>query len=530
MCGRYSMGWSVDRLLEGAVASILVTLIGFGCLAQTPPADNDLQAGFSMGAIDEPDASFAARPHTPVYRAFLPVRVDLSRFFPLPGDQGKQSSCTGWAVGYAARAYYAQSLERRHGQPSNIPSPAYIYNVITSAPGNCHAGSAIPDALDLLKTGALSLADSPYDVRRCEAPSAAERARATDFKIVTWLAVNPPSPDQIKAELAQGNPVIISLRSRPAFHRLRGDTIYSSSSEPSDGSHAVTVVGYDEERQAFRLINSWGLRWGNRGYGWISYGAFVNDVPRAYVMRLAGGENPVQPPPTPAPRPQPVPVPNPPPVTFDFVRCGLVDIIQSAKGLEVRGFVGTLTELNQVKERAGELKAAIVDVAVRQWPQCEALMTLARGLRTGHRPHIKVVRPSAETPLPAGSAFVIEVESPVAPSFLHVAYIQADGTAVNLVQAESLSLAATPPHSKLVLGDGRNGGPKFTVSPPLGEEIVIAIASRSPLFADKRPTTETEREFLTALRAAVIARPDPASPERVFSADYDSVKTEERKP
>jgi len=518
------------RLLRGAAACIAVTLVGFGCLAQTPPNDDDLQTRFSMGAIDESDASFAARAHTPVYRAYLPLRVDLSRFFPLPGDQGKQGSCVGWAVGYAARAYYAQSLEHRPGQASDIPSPAYIYNAIASTPGDCNAGSAVPDALDLLKTGALSLADAPYDARYCAPPSSAERERASDFRISAWLAVSPQSPDQIKAELAQGNPVIISLKSRPAFQRLRGEAIYNSSSEPSDGRHALTLVGYDDERQAFKLINSWGLRWGSRGYGWIGYDAFVNDVPRAYVMRLARGENPSPPPPSPPPAPQPAPAPPPRPIAFDFVRCGLVNTVQSAKGLEVQGFVGTLTELKQVQERARELKAANVDVAVRPWPQCEALMTLARGLQVVDRPHIKVVRQSPETPLAAGSEFVIEIESPTTPSFLHVAYIQADGKAVNLLQAESLSLAATPPRSKLVLGDGRNGGPKFTVSAPFGEEIVVAIASHAPLFGEKRPTTETEREFLTALRAAVLARPNPSSSERIFAADYDSLMTVERKP
>lgn len=510
------------------IFAVFHVVASVGSQAFSQSADADIR--FAKGAIDEPDESFAAQPKTPTYRAFLPASVDLSRFFPQPGDQGKQSSCVGWAVGYAARAYYAISQEHRPGEPRNIPSPAYVYNSILSTPGNCDTGSSIPDALNLLKAGALSMSEAPYDARRCMPPSVAEKGRANDFRIGTWLTVDPSNPDQIKGELAQGHPVVISLISRPSFDRLRGDVVYQAKNEASDGNHAITVVGYDDTRQAFKVINSWGLRWGNRGYGWIGYATFVKDVRRAYVMRPARGENP-EPPKPPAPKPVPAPQPSPvePKVSFDFVKCGLVTTHTTNRGAEITGFVGTLVELKEVEERAKQLKAANVNVSVRQWPQCEALMTLARGLKSGDRPKIKVVRPAVDTALVAGAPFVIELESPSEPSFLHVTYVQADGKAVHLLQPETLGLATTSAKTKLTLGDGRDGGPKFTVSAPFGEESVIVIASKAPLFTDKRPMVETEREFLTALRSAVMARPDASAPLRVFSADFDAVKTVEKK-
>jgi hypothetical protein len=360
----------------------------------------------------------------------------------------------------------------------------------------------------------------------------AEKARANDFQIVDYSAIDPQELDQIKAALAQGNPVIFSIVVRPAFFTM-GRRIYASSSEPPvtykkgkwkdyPASHALTLVGYDDERQAFRFINSWNTDWGDRGYGSLSYGAFKKDVDRAYVMvvdRVA--------PPVPPPKPQPEPTPSP--KDFEFVGCGLVDTIQTDRGLEVRGVVETNQELERVTQRAKELNAAAVDVAVRKWPQCEALMTLRRGLHSTDRPRVKVLRSGSDGPLAAGSQFLMEVESPSTPSFLHVAYIQADGTAVNLLQAKSTSLTPIPPRTKVTLGDGRNGGPKLTVSAPFGEEVVIVVSSKAPLFGEERPTTETERGFLTALRTAVLARPDPSSPERIFSADYEALVTVDSK-
>lgn len=37
------------------------------------------------------------------------------------------------------------------------------------------------------------------------------------------------------------------------------------------GGHAVLVVGYDAERDAFRLLNSWGSAWGQLGRAWMRH-------------------------------------------------------------------------------------------------------------------------------------------------------------------------------------------------------------------------------------------------------------------
>ena len=222
-------------------------------------------------------------------------------------------------------------------------------------------------------------------------------------------------------------------------------------------------------------------------------------------------------------------VPQPPGrAAIDFRGCGLVLTQQTPQGLVVSGFVGTSAELDQILARAREINAASVDVAVRPWPQCEALATLDRGLRSADRPRIRIVRPTSTTRLRAGTSFVVEIDAPETQSFMHVAYIQADGKTTHLMQRSDLSLFPTSGRSKIILGDGHDGGPRFTVSPPFGEEIVVVIASRAPLFAAPRPTVDTAREFLTALRVAILARPDPNMAPRIFSADIDSVVTTEQ--
>jgi len=36
------------------------------------------------------------------------------------------------------------------------------------------------------------------------------------------------------------------------------------------GLHAITIIGYDDSKKAFRMVNSWGPEWGDQGYLWLS--------------------------------------------------------------------------------------------------------------------------------------------------------------------------------------------------------------------------------------------------------------------
>jgi hypothetical protein len=93
------------------------------------------------------------------------------------------------------------------------------------------------------------------------------------------------------------------------------------------------------------------------------------------------------------------------------------------------------------------------------------------------------------------------------------------------VNADNLSTLA--PRSEIKFGDGQNGRAKFEVSGPFGDEMLLVISSRAPLFAEPRPQVETEREFLTALREAILTRPNKKSPERFISAAFVPIHTSE---
>ena len=58
--------------------------------------------------------------------------------------------------------------------------------------------------------------------------------------------------------------------------------------------------------------------------------------------------------------------------------------------------------------------------------------------------------------------------------------------------------------------------------------MVIALASPTPLFDRELPAVQTEREYLSALRRALVYKPVQGVPERQVTASVQMLQTRER--
>ncbi len=264
------------RATDGMVFSNTATItlsVGAGTesrslgLQDIPP---ETYAGFNFSA---PNANLFGAPGAD---ASLPGSIDLSDNFPIPGDQGTQSSCVGWASAYALKSYHEKvEMNWSLNTPEHLFSPGFIYNQINSGQDR---GSLPSDAFDLIvNSGVSSWASMPYDVNNPFAqPSAAAKTEAAKFKAASWAAVR--GVQDMKATLANRNPVLIGIQTYNQLMQLRGpDSVFNDYSGNALGGHAVTVVGYDDNKYggAFKVINSWGTSWGDGGYFWLPYNTSV---------------------------------------------------------------------------------------------------------------------------------------------------------------------------------------------------------------------------------------------------------------
>ncbi len=254
----------------------------------------------------------------------LPSSVDLSSNLPPVGSQGGQGSCVAWTTAYYIKSMQ-EKVERRwsynagpgnssrcNGSASRIFSPAYVYNQIN---GGRDRGSSRGNAARLMvQQGIAPCNYMPYNVRdyRTQPNSSARRA-ARKFKNKSYRRFTCNQIDAMKAVLAKGNPLAAGFKVTREMYRLNSSNnyVWHTFSNPR-GGHAMAIVGYDDNRRypggrgAFKIVNSWGTGFGDRGFLWISYTNYRRACNSSYV--IYDEKTNVNPSPGPGPNPGPGPV------------------------------------------------------------------------------------------------------------------------------------------------------------------------------------------------------------------------------
>lgn len=78
-----------------------------------------------------------------------------------------------------------------------------------------------------------------------------------------------PTAEQIKEAICAHGPVAVAVNATPAFAAYTGGVF--NENDPGEINHAVLLVGWDDDKGAWLLKNSWGASWGEGGYMWIAY-------------------------------------------------------------------------------------------------------------------------------------------------------------------------------------------------------------------------------------------------------------------
>jgi hypothetical protein len=292
----------------------LVTLLSVRPIR--PAVQGDLGVGLGLRLATPDRLRGVPLAFTPYAGDALPARVDLSPNMPPPGQQGEQNSCVGWAVAYALKSYQEKVDE---GWTYNLPdgrlsaarvfSPSFIYN-------QCNHGQNVPilymDAFNVLtEKGAALWVDMPYlaaDFVTQPGPDVVRKA--SRYKIDFWRQVNVQDIKEVKSHLHAGYPVLIGANVDAAFIKQPAGQVWNTIGT-AIGGHAMVVVGYDDAKQAFRLMNSWGSQWADNGFCWVDYDHFRKVVNEGYVAKDAhNGPAPTEP-----DQPNPKPDEPRPPIT-----------------------------------------------------------------------------------------------------------------------------------------------------------------------------------------------------------------------
>jgi C1A family cysteine protease len=99
------------------------------------------------------------------------------------------------------------------------------------------------------------------------------------YRIAAWGYLRPdagiPTVRKMKEALCKYGPLAACVKVTPAFQAYAGGIFdeHASVRGPRDINHAITIVGWDDTKKSYLVKNSWGPRWGEKGYIWVEYGS-----------------------------------------------------------------------------------------------------------------------------------------------------------------------------------------------------------------------------------------------------------------
>jgi C1A family cysteine protease len=181
-------------------------------------------------------------------------------------------------------------LERRSrfdqaqaGGADFMPSRLFIYyneRAIEGTVGS-DSGAMIRDGIkSVAKLGVCDEPTWPYDITRFtdqppkQAYRDASKHQATVYRRVLGAV------HQMQGRLASGYPFVFGFSVYESFMSEQvaktGEVPLPTRGEQLIGGHAVVAVGYDDSIQRFIVRNSWGSKWGMKGYFTMPY-AYLTD-------------------------------------------------------------------------------------------------------------------------------------------------------------------------------------------------------------------------------------------------------------
>lgn len=185
-----------------------------------------------------------------------------------------QANC-GSCVAFATIGVLESQVNISSGLPTSHVrlSPQ---NLFSCGGGSCDFGWMPQGAASYLQsTGVPDEACMPYtagatgqDVA-CSASCTDTAQRSLKIQSFSMPTRSLRNIESVKAALQRG-PVVTTLSVYADFMNYSSG-VYKHVTGDMLGGHAISIVGYDDSKQAWIVRNSWGEDWGEKGFGYIAY-------------------------------------------------------------------------------------------------------------------------------------------------------------------------------------------------------------------------------------------------------------------
>ena len=259
-------------------------------ISRLPETEKQRRLGLKLHAVKVPKSQLLTA--SPPTGATLPVILDYRSYNGMNDvtpvkNQGSCGDC--WAFATTA-ALESQVLMKT----SISTNEAEQLLVSCSGAGNCSGGYIDKASSFIESTGLPPETCFPYTGTNsaCSAASCPNWQSDT-YKITGWQWVTTTSPTvaAIKNALLAYGPLVTTMNVYADFFYYTSG-VYSYTSGAYEGGHAIEIIGWNDDDQAFIVKNSWGTGWGEAGFFEIAYSQLTNGVAfGGYTIAYSGANN-----------------------------------------------------------------------------------------------------------------------------------------------------------------------------------------------------------------------------------------------
>ena len=235
------------------------------------------------------------------YQAILPVeipipqKIDLTLYCSSVENQGTLGSCTANAL-----VGNLEFLDKRNEEVSEDLSRLFLYfNERVLENSVCEdSGAALRDGIKTLaKYGCCLEQDWAYDISKfAKKPPLSCYLKARRHRIDSYHSIE--GRQEMITCLAEQYPFVFGITVFESFEsdevKKTGIVPMPGDNERSLGGHAVMAVGYDLDKRTFLVRNSWGEKWGVKGYFTLPFDYVDNLARDFWTVRKVIGESKVE--------------------------------------------------------------------------------------------------------------------------------------------------------------------------------------------------------------------------------------------
>lgn len=209
-------------------------------------------------------------------------------------NQGQEQSTVSIATGYyqLSIAKYYKLGSTSWSNTTNVTSPEMLYNAVKTGGSVCGASSLNSNYSYLASNGTCFWNSLPYsNTNGCSSSliTNAMTREALRNKIVYSINkdfVYVLDRGATKIALNNKKALVFVTRMENTAYNSKAGFIWSQADGTSLGSTALTIVGFDDTKQAYKCATTWGTSRCDNGFLWVSYDHMNRIALQAWYVNL----------------------------------------------------------------------------------------------------------------------------------------------------------------------------------------------------------------------------------------------------